>query len=96
MVLLLIPLLIGMMWAIGQHYRSVERELASRLDWPIAAPPGRRGSSSRSAASTGPLSRLSPTPIDLHRRDRRPRGGRRADMEEMRAALGGWGVRSSW
>jgi hypothetical protein len=31
MVLLLIPLLIGLMWAIGQHYRSVERALA--VDW---------------------------------------------------------------
>jgi amino acid transporter len=28
MVVLLIPLLIGLMWSIGQHYRSVERELA--------------------------------------------------------------------
>jgi amino acid transporter len=31
MVFLLIPLLIGVMWAIGQHYRSVERALA--VDW---------------------------------------------------------------
>jgi amino acid transporter len=28
MIVLLIPLLIGLMWSIGQHYRSVERELA--------------------------------------------------------------------
>ena len=31
MVLLLIPLLIGLMWAIGQHYRSVENALAVDL-----------------------------------------------------------------
>ncbi len=34
MVLLLIPLLMGLMWAIGQHYRSVERALAVDLDSP--------------------------------------------------------------
>jgi amino acid transporter len=28
-ILLLIPMLIGLMWAIGQHYQSVERELAT-------------------------------------------------------------------
>jgi amino acid transporter len=32
MVLLLIPLLIGLMWAIGQHYRSVAKVLAVDLD----------------------------------------------------------------
>ena len=32
MVLLLIPLLIGLMWAIGQHYRSVEKALAVDRD----------------------------------------------------------------
>ena len=32
MVLLLIPLLIGLMWAIGQHYRSVAQALAVDLD----------------------------------------------------------------
>ena len=39
MVLLLIPLLIGLMWAIGKHYRSVERALA--VDWRHAALPRR-------------------------------------------------------
>jgi amino acid transporter len=39
MVLLLIPLLIGLMWAIGQHYRSLERALA--VDWKDAALPRR-------------------------------------------------------
>ena len=39
MVLLLIPLLIGLMWAIGRHYRSVERALA--VDWDGAALPAR-------------------------------------------------------
>jgi amino acid transporter len=39
MVLLLIPLLIGLMWAIGQHYRSVERALA--VDWESPALPRR-------------------------------------------------------
>ncbi|MEP6808265.1 MAG: APC family permease, partial [Chloroflexota bacterium] len=39
MVLLLIPILIGMMWAIGRHYRSVERALA--VDWNSAALPRR-------------------------------------------------------
>ncbi|MEP7041015.1 MAG: APC family permease [Chloroflexota bacterium] len=39
MVLLLIPLLIGLMWAIGKHYRSVERALA--VDWKSAALPRR-------------------------------------------------------
>jgi amino acid transporter len=29
MILLLIPLLIGVMWAIGEHYRALERELAT-------------------------------------------------------------------
>jgi amino acid transporter len=39
MVLLLIPLLIGLMWAIGRHYRSLERALA--VDWEAAALPRR-------------------------------------------------------
>jgi amino acid transporter len=39
MVLLLIPLLIGLMWAIGKHYRSVERALA--VDWNSPALPRR-------------------------------------------------------
>ena len=39
MVLLLIPLLIGLMWAIGKHYRSVERALA--VDWTSPALPRR-------------------------------------------------------
>jgi amino acid transporter len=39
MVLLLIPLLIGLMWAIGRHYRSLERALA--VDWKAAALPRR-------------------------------------------------------
>ena len=39
MVLLLIPLLIGMMWAIGRHYRSVESALA--VDWSGSAVPRR-------------------------------------------------------
>ena len=34
MVLLLIPLLIGLMWSIGRHYRSVEGALAIDLDDP--------------------------------------------------------------
>ena len=39
MVLLLIPLLIGLMWSIGKHYRSVERALA--VDWNSPALPRR-------------------------------------------------------
>lgn len=39
MVLLLIPLLIGLMWAIGRHYRSLERALA--VDWTSPALPRR-------------------------------------------------------
>ena len=39
MVLLLIPVLIGLMWAIGRHYRSIESALA--VDWTGAALPRR-------------------------------------------------------
>ncbi len=39
MVLLLIPLLIGVMWAIGRHYRSVESALA--VDWDSPSLPRR-------------------------------------------------------
>ena len=39
MVLLLIPLLIALMWAIGRHYRSLERALA--VDWKSPALPRR-------------------------------------------------------
>jgi amino acid transporter len=39
MVLLLIPLLIGLMWAIGRHYRSLEHALA--VDWKAPALPRR-------------------------------------------------------
>ena len=39
MVLLLIPLLIGLMWAIGRHYRSLEHALA--VDWKSPALPRR-------------------------------------------------------
>lgn len=39
MVLLLIPILIGLMWSIGKHYRSVERALA--VDWNSPALPRR-------------------------------------------------------
>ena len=39
MVLLLIPLLIGLMWAIGKHYRILERDLA--VDWKSPALPRR-------------------------------------------------------
>jgi hypothetical protein len=39
MVLLLIPVLIGLMWAIGRHYRSMESALA--VDWTGAALPRR-------------------------------------------------------
>ena len=90
-ILLLIPLLIGVMWAIGQHYRSVERELEA--PWTGKALPRRIprvivpvSRLDRAAFEAVAYARsISPTVTAVHVADER------SDVEEMKRRWEEWG-----
>jgi amino acid transporter len=91
MVLLLIPLLIGVMWAIGRHYRSVEESLAVSWDGeplPMRAPRVIVPISRLDRAAFNALAyarSISSDVTAVHVTDER------ADLDEMRKGWAAWG-----
>jgi amino acid transporter len=91
MILLLIPILIGLMWAIGRHYRSVEESLA--VSWDAEPLPTRVprvivpiSRLDRAAFSALAYARsISSDVTAVHVTDER------ADLEEMRRRWEAWG-----
>jgi amino acid transporter len=91
MVLLLIPILIGVMWAIGRHYRSVEQSLA--ISWDGEALPA------RAPRVIVPISRLDRAAFNALAYARSISGDvtavhvtdERADLDEMRRGWEAWG-----